>query len=71
MFINPVVILPDPSHSQAERRFRAIGRTSDGRAAFIVFTIRERGGRPYIRPVSARYMHQEEIASYEEENPGL
>jgi uncharacterized DUF497 family protein len=36
-----------------------------------VFTIRERGGRRYIRPVSARYMHQEEIDSYEKDNPDL
>jgi uncharacterized DUF497 family protein len=71
LFTSPVTVLPDPGHSQAERRFRAIGRTGEGRAVFIVFTVRERGGRRYIRPVSARYMHREEIDSYEEENPGL
>ncbi len=71
LFASPVIVLPDPGHSHIERRFRAIGRTGDGRAVFVVFTIRERGGRRYIRPVSARYMHREEIESYEEENPGL
>lgn len=71
VFSGPVIVLPDPGHSQAERRFRAIGRTGGGRAAFIVFTVRERGTRRYIRPVSARYMHREEIDSYEEANPDL
>jgi uncharacterized DUF497 family protein len=47
------------------------GRTRHGRAVFVVFTIRERGGRRYIRPVSARYMHKSEIESYEKDNPGL
>jgi len=72
LFASPVIVLPDPGHSHREQRFRAIGRTGDdGRAVFVVFTVRERGGRRYIRPVSARYMHREEIESYEEENPDL
>ena len=71
VFASPVIILPDTGHSHAERRFRAVGRTTHGRAVFVVFTIRERGGHRYIRPVSARYMHREEIESYEEENPDL
>ena len=71
MFASPVIILPDTGHSQTERRLRAIGKTGDGRAVFVVFTIREHGGHRYIRPVSARYMHREEIESYEEENPDL
>ena len=71
LFASPVIILPDTGHSQTERRLRAIGKTGDGRAVFVVFTIREHGGHRYIRPVSARYMHREEIESYEEENPDL
>ena len=71
VFGSPVIILPDTGHSQTEQRFRAIGRNRHGRAVFIVFAIRERGGQRYIRPVSARYMHQEESESYEEENPDL
>ena len=71
LFTGPVIVLPDPGHSRTERRFRAIGRSGDGRAMFIVFTVRERGGQRYIRPVSARYMHREEIDSYAEENPNL
>jgi uncharacterized DUF497 family protein len=71
LFTGPIIVLPDHGHSQTERRFKAIGRLDDGRAVFVVFTIRERGGRRTIRPISARFMHREEIKRYEEENPGL
>ncbi len=63
------MILPDHTHSSAEERLRAIGRTTAGRYVFLVFTIRERDGKSYIRPISARYMHQKEIDSYEKANP--
>jgi uncharacterized DUF497 family protein len=71
IFDRRLVILPDEGHSQSEKRFKAIGRTRLGRRTFIVFTIREHGGRRHIRPISARYMHRQEIESYEKENPGL
>lgn len=71
LFSSPVIILPDASHSGTEARLRAIGRSRRGRAVFVVFTIRQRDGHRVIRPVSARYMHQAEIASYEKENPDL
>jgi uncharacterized DUF497 family protein len=38
---------------------------------FLVFTIRQQGGRRLIRPNSARYMHAREVAWYEKENPEL
>jgi uncharacterized protein len=77
VFAGTVIVLPDAGHSLSERRFRAVGRTVAGRAIFtvagraifIVFTLRERGRHRYIRPVSARFMHQEEIDAYEKENP--
>ncbi|WGF88483.1 BrnT family toxin [Marinivivus vitaminiproducens] len=71
MLAGVVLIVPDEAHSQSEARHRAIGRTASGRAVFIVFTIRERGGASLIRPISARYMHRHEIESYEKENPHL
>lgn len=71
LFSRPVLIVPDDTHSASEERMRAIGRTAQGRAVFVVFMIRERGEKRLIRPISARYMHREEIESYEEENPGL
>jgi hypothetical protein len=47
----------------------AIGEGRAGRRIFLVFTFRERGGRTYVRPISARYMHAKEVERYEKENP--
>jgi uncharacterized DUF497 family protein len=71
LFESSVAVLPDVGHSQREPRFRAIGRDANGRAVFVVFTMRQRAGALLIRPISARYMHRKEIASYEKENPEL
>ncbi|MCH7635964.1 MAG: BrnT family toxin [Proteobacteria bacterium] len=71
LFARPIMILPDTAHSTTEERLRAIGRTRAGRYVFLVFTVRERDGEKFIRPISARYMHRKEIDSYEEENPDL
>ncbi|HVT24653.1 MAG TPA: BrnT family toxin [Rhizomicrobium sp.] len=65
LFRGGVTILPDEAHSQIERRFKAIGRTDEGRMIFAVFTFRRREGALLIRPISARYMHKKEIAHYE------
>lgn len=71
LFTRDPVIFVDTEHSLTEERLRAIGRTHTGRYVFLVFTRRERGGKTYIRPISARYMHRKESDSYEEENPDL
>jgi uncharacterized protein len=71
LFNAPLAILPDDAHSETERRFKAIGRTKTKRAVFIVFTLRKRDGGVWIRPISARYMHNKEIKAYEKENPNL
>jgi uncharacterized DUF497 family protein len=71
LFSRPFAFLPDATHSQREKRFRAIGRTGKGRGVFIVFTFRSKGGEVLIRPISARYMHKKEIESFEKENPSL
>lgn len=71
LFGGSVVILPDAEHSQAERQFRAIGRTSRGRPVFVVFTERGEGQRMNIRPISARYMHRGEASNYEKTYPQL
>jgi uncharacterized DUF497 family protein len=34
---------------------------------FVAFTLRRRGGRTFLRPLSARYMQKKEIAAYERE----
>ncbi len=69
LFSRPLLILPDAMHSETEARLWGISKTASGRSVFLVFTIRERGGKRFIRPVSARYMHKKEVRNYEEENP--
>jgi uncharacterized DUF497 family protein len=71
LFSAPLLLIPDAAHSKAETRLRALGKTSAGRMVFLVFTVRLKGGRRLIRPISARYMHAKEVASYEKENPQL
>ncbi len=61
----------DVEHSLGEERLRAIGKARSGRSVFLVFTVREREGHTYIRPISARYMHRKEVETYEKENPRL
>ena len=67
MFRRPIAVFPDPAHSDSEERFIAIGKNSEGRSIFLVFTLRNRKGQKLIRPISARYMHQKEIGHYEKE----
>lgn len=57
-------IYVDPASSLTEQRLRAIGRTGAGRWVFIVFTIREKQGQTFVRPISARYMHRREVDHY-------
>ena len=71
LFSSPLLIIPDAVHSKTETRIRALGKTDAGRMVFLVFTVRLKGGRRLIRPISARYMHAKEVASYEKENPQL
>lgn len=63
-------VAPDVAHSAREARFQAIGQAAR-RHVFLVFTIRERGGKRFIRPISARYMHRKEIESYEKAHPDV
>ena len=58
-------ITPDLTHSQKETRFLAIGQTILGRHIFVCFTVRERHGATYLRPISARFMGRKEVAAYE------
>jgi len=68
LFTHSPRIAPDPRHSADEDRLIAVGRTSAGRPVFVAFTIRTKSKRRLIRPVTARYMHAREIASYEKES---
>jgi uncharacterized protein len=64
-FHRTMTVFPDPTHSQSEERFIAIGKTDEGRRVFVAFTLRTRGAETFIRPISARYMHRKEIEHYE------
>jgi len=66
VFFGVPLVGPDPFDAGTEARWRAIGRTEGGRAAFVVFTFREVGGERLIRPISARYMHTKERRRYEQ-----
>lgn len=46
---------------------RAIGKTLAGRYVFLVFMERVIDGKTWLRPISARYMHQKEIDHYEKQ----
>ena len=65
LFMSSPRVAPDWKHSQEEDRLIAIGKTNSGRAVFVGFTFRDKNGRRYIRPVTARYMHAKEVAAYE------
>ena len=63
-FNQPLLLLPDPGHSQSESRFYALGKSDDGRTLHITFTLRS-GGK-LIRVISARDMHRKERTIYEQ-----
>jgi hypothetical protein len=58
-------VYPDPMQSRVEDRMLAIGTTQAGRWVLVAFTLRRRGGKTLIRPISARYMHKREVDHYE------
>ncbi|APX94204.1 hypothetical protein BWR19_15375 [Halomonas sp. 1513] len=63
-FNEPLLVLEDARHSQAEARFHALGETDDTRQLHITFTLRQ--GGTLIRVISARAMHRKERAVYEQ-----
>lgn len=64
-FSDPLVVVPDPRHSQAERRYHALGRTSAGPLLHVVFALRRQ--ETLIRIISARDMHRKERIIYAQE----
>lgn len=67
VFFNaPLLLLEDAAHSHREPRIHALGKTDDGRALHITFTLRQSG--MVVRVISARDMHRKERAIYEQAN---
>jgi len=64
-FNDPVLIVEDTRHSQAEPRYHALGKTNLGRQLHVTFTLR--AGDTLIRVISARDMHRKERARYDQE----
>jgi uncharacterized DUF497 family protein len=62
-FNRPIVIQDDIKHSEAEKRFYALGRTDSKRNLFIAFTVRNKR----IRVISARGMSRKEREVYSNE----
>ncbi|MCC5602906.1 BrnT family toxin [Nostoc favosum] len=71
MFNTEVLIAPDIKHSSEEVRYFAIGVSNQKRLILVVFTFRVKGEETFIRPISARYMHQKEISKYEKDFPNF
>jgi hypothetical protein len=63
-FNDPVIVVEDARHSEAERRPNALGRTAQARLLHITFTLRQNGTK--IRVISARDMHRKERRAYEQ-----
>ena len=63
VLLNTPAVMPDP-HPE-EPRMRAIGKTVAGRYVFLVFMVRKFDDQLFLRPISARFMHQKEIDHYE------
>jgi uncharacterized DUF497 family protein len=60
-FNQPLVVAPDPAHSQTEPRFRVLGRTDADRFLHLTFT--PRGDKLWI--ISARPMNHQDRLAYE------
>ena len=63
-FNNMKIRSRDPN--SAEDRFRTVYKTAEGRFVYIVFTHRKVDGSTFLRPISARYMHEKEVKQYEQ-----
>ena len=63
-FNTPLLMLEDFSHSVIESRIHALGKTNEGRALHITFTLRTEG--TLIRVISACDMHRKELSVYEQ-----
>jgi uncharacterized protein len=64
-FGDPLLIVEDMRHGQAEPRYHALGKTVAGRRLHVTFTLRAEA--TLIRVISARDMHRKERARYEQE----
>lgn len=64
VFADGPLVVPDVGHLTREKRLLAIGFDGLPRPVFVVFTLRGTPSGTLIRPISARYMHDEEVRYY-------
>jgi uncharacterized DUF497 family protein len=63
-------VFPDPAHSTAEIREIAIGVSPlRNRPMAVFFTRRMSDDLTFVRPFSARYVHDKEFRKYEQTRP--
>lgn len=65
IFLNEPLVYPDLKHSAGEFRYLAFGKTDQNRLLTVAFTLRKRGMKILIRPISSRPMHKKERLLYE------
>jgi uncharacterized DUF497 family protein len=63
-FNDPLIIAEDSKHSENEKRFNALGKTTENRLLHITFTLRQ--GGELVRVISARDMNRKERKLYEQ-----
>jgi uncharacterized protein len=61
-FNDPLIVVEDAKHSEAEPRLSALGKTVQNRLLHITFTLRQNG--TMIRVISERDMHRNERKAY-------
>lgn len=66
VFLNQPLAVADPSHSSAEPRYHALGRTDADRRIHVTFTLRQ--GDTRIRVISARAMSRKERAFHDRQD---
>ncbi len=62
-FNEPLLVVPDVTHSAVETRLHALGKTDEGRKLHATFTLRQQA--TLIRIISARNMSRKEREYYE------
>jgi len=63
---NRFLVGSDSKHSYRESRMFAIGKPEKSKLyIFVIFTLREVNEETLVRPISAGFMHKQEISLYE------
>jgi uncharacterized DUF497 family protein len=64
-FQQKLLIVKDSNHGKNERRWIAVGLSTNERPMFVSYTFRKYGSNLKIKVISARYMHKKEVLEFE------